>query len=449
MKQIICCAVVILLLVFLHGTSFAGQTMTLKQCLETGLKNNPSFNAARMKLEGANYDIKVARADFFPSLSSGYSVTELISESSKGLTEEDYLDQKIRTFNVKLTQILYAGARIINTYKKAKISKQVSQAELALEKSELIYNIETTFYRLMKARQDVIMLTESLNRLTESERAAQAFFDKELVPYVDVLQARVDHADAKQQMSIAKNNVNREQSALFSLMNIPYDPEIVFVEDHYQIKEEAYTFENSLKQAKLNRPDIKSLAFQRDIAEKEARISLGKYLPVVTLEAGYFDQDRDYEEMTEPTLFSGPMDRDQRNRYWSAGVSVTWNMFDGGRSWFEKEKHKTEIKRLSALINEAENMIATGIRKALFTLSEAEERIQDSTDNLTAANEFYAREEKRLKAGISTIPALLDAQERLIRAQANKTQAILDYQLAKSELELMRGENSQEFIDLP
>ncbi|MCG8638261.1 MAG: TolC family protein [Desulfobacterales bacterium] len=421
--------------------------MTLEQCLEVGVKNNPSLNAARIMLDGADYDIKTARADFLPSVSSGYSATVLTSQSSKGLEEEDYLDQTIRSFNIKLTQILYAGARIVNTYKKAKITKQVQQAEMALQKLELVYNIETTFYRLMKARQDVIMLTESLNRLAESTRAAQAFFDKELVPYVDVLQARVDLAEAKEQMGIAKNNVNREKANLFSLMNIPFDPDVLFAEDHYQIEEESYSFDNSLQQAKLNRPDIKSFMFQRDIAQKEARISLGKYLPVVTLEAGYFDQDRDYEEMT--SNFLGPVDRDQRNRYWSTGVSVTWNMFDGGRSWFEREKYKTEIKRLNALINEAENMIATGIRKALFSLSEAEERIQGSTKNLTAAKEFYAREEKRLKAGISTIPALLDAQERLIRAQANKTQAILDYQLAKSELELMRGENNPELKNLP
>ena len=36
---------------------------------------------------------------------------------------------------------------------------------------------------------------------------------------------------------------------------------------------------------------------------------------------------------------------------------------------------------------------------------------------LTAAREYYTREEKRLKAGISTIPSLLDAQDRLIRLE--------------------------------
>ena len=87
-------------------------------------------------------------------------------------------------------------------------------------------------------------------------------------------------------------------------------------------------------------------------------------------------------------------------------------------------------------------MISTGIRKALYAMSEAEVRILDSDDALMAAKENYAAQENRLRAGVSTIPALLDAQDRLVRAQVNKNRAILDYQLARSELKLMTGEKN-------
>jgi len=72
-------------------------------------------------------------------------------------------------------------------------------------------------------------------------------------------------------------------------------------------------------------------------------------------------------------------------------------------------------------------------------MSEAKQRIASSKNALNAAKEYYKREENRLLAGISTIPSLLDAQARLIRAQGNKASAILDYQLAESELKLMTG----------
>lgn len=72
-------------------------------------------------------------------------------------------------------------------------------------------------------------------------------------------------------------------------------------------------------------------------------------------------------------------------------------------------------------------------------MTEAEQRLASSKEGLIAANENYTSEVKRLEAGVSTVQNLLDAQGRLVVAQANKTNAILDYQLAQSELKLMAG----------
>ena len=432
----------VLTLILISVLGFAGpaaaKTMILKQCLEAGMENNPALKASRFSLDAAGHGIKEARADFLPSISSGYSINNLASVSSKGPTETEYLDQDIRTFNINMTQVLYAGSRIFNSYERAKILEQIAMAEMDLERLELAYNIEITFFTLMKAKEDVITATESVNRLTESVKAAQAFFRKELVPYVDVLQAKVDLADAKDLLGLAANNVNRERVALFSLMDQSLDENIEFIDGQYNTLKKRPSFGKSLEFALENRPDIAALNYQLAVAGKDAKIAMGKYLPMVQLDIGYYDQDRAYDKLG--TTITGSYDRDQRNRYWSTGIYATWDIFDGGRAWYGKEKYNSEAEKIKSLIQETKNLISTNIRRALYSMSEAEQRIASSVDALIAANEYYEREEKRLRAGISTIPSLLDAQDRLIRAQGNKTQAILDYQLATSELKFMTGE---------
>lgn len=406
--------------------------MTLDQCIEQGIKNNTTLQAARFDIKSAGYDIKSARADFFPSLSTGYGVNEIISQSATGLPDADYLDQNIRRFNVKLSQILYSGQRIINTYDKARIRKKVIEAETLMDLLELEYKVETTFYRLLKAKQDTITGTESVERLTESVKSARAFFERELVPYVNVLQAQVDLADASEKLGISKNDVNRERVALFSLMNQPDDPDIVFSGDLAPVAPAVPNFTTTLDKALENRPDIESLGLQMEIARKEAKIALGKYLPSARLDAVYNDQNNDYDSAASNI-------RDQQNRYWSVGVNVTWELFDGGRGWYEKKKFDTQVQRFKTLINEAENTISSGIRQALLSMAEADQRMQGSLSALEAAKEYFAMEENRLNAGISTIPDFLDAQERLIRSQGNYARAILDFRLAESELKLMVG----------
>jgi outer membrane protein len=423
--------------VLFPGPGLAVRTMTLEQCIEQGIKNNTTLQAARFDVKSADHDIKAARADFFPSLSTGYSVNEIISQSSSGPAETDYLDQNIHRFNVKLSQILYSGQRIVNTYDKARTRKKVIEAQTLMDLLELEYKIETTFYRLLKAKQDVITGTESVERLAESVKSAKAFFERELVPYVNVLQARVDLADAQEKLGIAKNDVNRERVALFSLLNQPVDPDVVFSGELAPVAPEVPDFTTTLEKALENRPDIESLGLQMEIAQKEADIALGKYLPSVRLDAGYNDHDNDYDS---PGFSGGTsFDRDQRNRYWSVGVNVTWELFDGGRGWYEKKKFNTQEQKFKALINEAENTISAGIRQALLSMAEADQRMQGSLSALEAAEEYFALEENRLNAGISTIPDFLDAQDRLIRSQGNYDRAILDFRLAESELKLMIG----------
>jgi outer membrane protein TolC len=72
-------------------------------------------------------------------------------------------------------------------------------------------------------------------------------------------------------------------------------------------------------------------------------------------------------------------------------------------------------------------------------MAEANQRRQTSLEALEAAEEYHTLEERRLSAGISTIPDFLDAQSRLVRARGNYAQAILDFRLAESEMKLMIG----------
>ena len=164
----------------------AGQALTLAQCLQQGLEHNPTVQASRFRTDAADRDVKVARADFLPALSSSYTVSRIASISAEGPTDVDYLDQDVHSASVKLTQILYAGSRIVNAHDKAKMLELAMQAELELARLELIYNIESTFYKVMKARQDVLTATESVTRLGESVKAAESFFAKELVPKVEL-----------------------------------------------------------------------------------------------------------------------------------------------------------------------------------------------------------------------------------------------------------------------
>jgi outer membrane protein TolC len=419
--------------------SALGQSMSLAQCLEYGYENNPSLKAADFQVAATRENAKAIRADLLPSLSTSYGFSRVESESAKGPTEQDYLDQYARNFSIRMSQLLFAGYRIINTHDKAKLDIERTQADRRLARLELTYNIQTVFFGLMKAKEELRVAEESVERLVQGVQSAQAYFDKQLISRAQVLSAQVDLADAQQQVSIARNEVNRWRISLFSLMNMPIDPQVSFngALDFFETHDPD-DFASCWQTARDNRPDIDSLETQAAMLEKDVKIAGGRYLPQLRLEMGYHDQDRDYDQMA--ATVSGDIDRDQRNRYWTAGVTASWDLFDGGRAWYSRKKSLNQIYQVREQITQIELEIQEGIRKALFSIAEAKERIHVAGSAVDAARENYAMEERRLDAGLTTIPLLLDAQIRLARAQVNQIQAKLDYQLARAELGFMTGE---------
>ena len=418
----------------------AQEIMDLEECLVIALENNPGLNAEIRGVEEAQAHIGAMRADFLPSLSTSYSYNGLISEGSKGAgaTDADYLDQTVRSFGVTISQILFSGFRVLNQYKRAELEKEVAQANLDLKRAELIYQVEAAFYRMMKSSQDVVATKESILALEENLKSTESFFKKELVPWVDVLQVRVNLADVREQWHMAENNVRREKADLFALMGRPVDNAIRFESISYEVPKEVLDFDFCYGKALTFRPDIQRLESQMAIAEKDAASSLGSYLPQVRLKGGYYDYTRNYDALT-----SYGTSRDQRNQYWSAGVYASWELFDGGRSWYGRKEALARVDKLRALVRDAKHTISKSIQKALFSMADAKQRIATAREAMLAADEYVANQEKRLMAGVSTVTDLLNAQNRRVRAKGNLAQAVLDFQLANSELALFTGDQEE------
>ena len=110
------------------------------------------------------------------------------------------------------------------------------------------------------------------------------------------------------------------------------------------------SFETCFQSAMEKRPDLKSLEYQFKAADKQAAIALGKYLPVVRFDVGYYDQNNAYD--TREKTINGFYTRDQENTYWQTGITLSWDLFDGGRAWYESEKYTLEGRKINAVAQE-------------------------------------------------------------------------------------------------
>jgi outer membrane protein TolC len=419
-----------------HGQPQA-LTLDLEAAVDLGLKNNPRIQAMAFALERSRSEIKSLRGRFLPRLSAGYGQTWLESLDARGPSDDDYINQIQENWRLSLQQPLYAGGTILNTYRKAQIQQESVLLEKESEERRLIRRIQEAYLQLLKAREDRRSLEQTVARLQVSHEAAGAFVAQQMAPYVEVLQAQVDLEDAMQQLSQTKNLETIHQVSLDGLLGVE-EGSVIYAGALSDIDPSRdFKLDECQQTAQASRTELKLLETNMQLARKEKQIATGQGLPRVTLQMSATDYNRDYDE-PGANLF-GKFDRDQQNQYWSAGVSVEWNFFNGGEFYYRRQSMENEIQRLERLQQDTRATIRTEVNSAFLRLREARDRVDATTTSLKTAGEGYRMEKTRLEMRVGTIQALLNAQDRLTRAEANRNMAIHDYRLALADLYYAMG----------
>ena len=424
-----------------NGGQFS-RSYTLSESVQRCLQVNPQIEEAKYEVKKAQDDIGSARSSFLPTLNANYQYTDLRSIDSTGPTDEDYLDQKSGTWSLQLTQRLFSGLTIFNSYQKAQLQEDMREYQKDRVEMELIREVQSVFLKLLQAKADVQSLQDTIERLQAGLESVQAYYKQDMAPYVQVLEAEVELANAQQDLSKAQNQVEIHRVRLNILLG--YDPqeEIAY---RGELQDMSYSFTPSLAAclecAFNQRPEFKIIHKSIGMAEKEEDIALGKFSPRVNLQGNYFSRDRDFETQGQ-SITGQTLDRDQKNEYWSVGITVEWPLFEGGRRYYGYQKASHEISRLQQRLRHSKDQIRSEVRTSYLSLNEAKSRIETNRTALKAARENFERSLKRLQSGMGTSTQVMDAQARLTRAEANLTQSRADYQLSLANLMYSIGQRN-------
>lgn len=424
----------------------AAETYTMVRSIERALRVNPRMKAAESELRKADSDISMRRGDYFPTFSVQSYLEQIDNLYTKGSEDTDYIDQQGAGVTFRLSQPLFAGMTIFNAHQKAILSKKRIEAWQMQQENELVLEVQLYFLELLKAREDVRSLRESVKRLEMGVEAAEAFHGRRLAPYTHVLQAHVDLAEARQQLSQAENTVDTTGVRLNIILGFSAHRDIDYVGTLEKRQGWAKTFEESLDFAYTNRPELEVGQKGIELAEKDKKISLGRFLPRLNATVDYHIHDTDYDETSE-NIFGQVVDRDRYNEYWSAGIRLQWELGLGGQQYHQYRKAVHEIQLLRHNLAETRNRVTAEVRTYFMNLIEAEGRIDTMATAVDHAREGYEMAQQRFNVRMGTISELLDAQARLSRAEAGYNQAIADYLSSKARLYHAMGVENYSLAD--
>lgn len=411
------------------------RALSLREALDLALRANPRLQAARLRADGAQYGALSARGALLPHASVGAGVSRIVNPNNGNERDADYVNQVTKSANIQVSQNIFDGLVRLNSWSRAKLLSGRAAQERRKAELDTIEAVQREYFKLLRVRSDIRTYRASLARLENQREAAQAFYRLEMAPRLTVLQVETMLAQTGQKLSRAVSDELVQKVKLAALLGVSGQEAASGLEFAGDLKAQSYElgldFEDCLRKAQAQLPEMVIAKADADIAREELNISIGKALPRVDAQAAYIRQNTDYKSSASTDL-----DR----RYYTMGLNVSWEVFSSGEHYYEIEARRKLAKAAQEELGNAGLAVRAYVRESHLNAAEARNQIRIAHLRSGEAAEAYDQASMRFRSGIGTSIDLLDAHEKVTSAEAALNQARGDFLTAVASLYRAMGE---------
>ena len=412
----------------------SGKHLTLDQAVEYGLEHNRDLTAAREQVQAVQQQVVQSKADFFPSVDSGYSVTHLADQPFAsfggaplpgGLSKVPSGYETTSFWTISLNQPLFTGFGLLSQYQISKMDLKISEYRLEEVRLNLIRNIRNTFLQVLLTEKLVEVAKDNIERLLVHRRNAEAYYEQGLTPRNDVLKADVALAEAKlNERSVTKKLIVLE-AQLNQLLYLPLGMRLDLV-DEKAIVRPVPTLEKLYAVSEARRPEYLSISTSVTRAERAVAAAQSRYYPHLYAFGQYYREGDDF--FAENNIY-----RNEHNA--SIGLRMEWNLFEGGKDLARVREYKYRRRSLEQQRSGLREQIRVQVKDAFEQVQLAEANIETTRVALEQAKENERITALQYKEQLVIFLEVLDARQAVLQAQVDHYQALYGYMLAWADLE--------------
>jgi len=325
---------------------------------------------------------------------------------------------------------LYTGGRLEALTEAARKESSASGSDLESLRTEVTFDVTRSFWMLVVADESARVIAESLTRTTAHVRDVQNQLDAGLVPPNDLLTARA--REARERMLSIQAGTQREvaEADLARLLGVPLGTPIQPVADLVPVTAQQ-TPDALTALALARRRDRQALVDRLGAAGFRQQAAQAGRRPTIGIAGGV-----DYAN-PNPRIFPR---QEAWHDFWEAGVNVSWPLFDGGRTRADVAASTAGTRALQARLDELDSQVGLEIRQRLAEITSSRAAVESADASLSAATEARRVVGDRFSAGVATSTEVLDAQQAVLQAALDRTQAIVSGRLAEARLRRATGQ---------
>ncbi|NML23660.1 TolC family protein [Pseudoflavitalea sp. G-6-1-2] len=415
--------------------------LTLRECVETALKNNPDVKKAGFESERDLINLRGAKGAMLPSLNA--SVYHYLRQ---GRNIDNATNQYINSSNTTASVnaegdlTLFNGFRLFNNLKANQLNAEAGRMEIQQAKDLLVLNVILSYLDVLSS-SDVLKQSEAQAAVTEKQVSRLAIQNEQgAIKPSEFYDVKGQLSGNKVAIINAKNALNNARLKLAQLMNTTYN-ESLTVEpvnlEQFEISSTAGA--DSIYQIALDQlAMIKSVDLSLKSFDKSVQSAKGGLWPTLSLVGGYntnFSKvQKDADNKSIPYF-----DQLKNNRGTYAGIGLNIPLMNGFRtrnqlSMARVAKREAEFQSESIRIQLRQN-----IERDYLNMTATLSRYQVLTEQVASYSENFRAAEVQFENGAINSVDYLIAKNKLDFANIDLIIARYEYVLRKRIIDYYQG----------
>ncbi|MDB5090946.1 MAG: TolC family protein [Mucilaginibacter sp.] len=428
--SLIFCLTITLPTVLFAQTS--GDTIvTLKQCVDFALRNQPAVRQASIDEEINERSIKISLADWLPQVNGSGQYQHYFkgTPQNTGTSTTQVAGTRIDEFStlgLQASQVIYNND-VLQAAKAAKYSRQYYKENILSSQINVVSDVSKAFFDVLLSQKQLDILNEDITRLQRSLKDAYNRYQAGVSDKIDYKQATISLNNSIASRKQTAEAINSKLAYLKQIMGISAGHNLVLSYDSTHYEQEANIDTNQRLDVN-NRIEYRLLKTQRNLQVVNVNYYKYGFLPSLSAVGSY-----NWVYLSDK--FSNLYNTSYPSAY--AGLSLALPIFQGSKRLQNLSKARLQTTRTDLDIENSANTINTEYVQAIASYKSNYTSWQLIKQNVDLAKDVYKVVSLQYREGIKTYLDVIVAQSDLRTAELNYYNAL--FQLLSSKIDLEKS----------
>ena len=400
--------------------------LTLAECFRIAVEKNERIGRAQEEFTQALLLKRTALSNVLPrvTLEDTYYRQNAVDLPVTGGTGSAFSFASDRNeLLVKLKQPIFSGFRDQNFLAYSRSNIEAFQHGLEESKRLLYGSVAEAFYSALQRQGEVRTLEDSVAVERERLREVQARQEVGLARRTELLLVQSQLSDDEAKLTRARNDLQLAREQLVFLMGVPLERPL---QDDVTLPEALGDAPPPVEEALAQRSDMRQRAETVRAARRQVAVARGEHFPTLELEANRYVDRRNYSTFQQETD-------------WSAELSFTFPIFDGGRVRANVLTAYSKLQQAVLLHDELARQIGLELQNAWLTLQSDLARLKTLEASVASSDENYRLLQEEYRGGLANNLEVITAQNLLLSTSLDRERQKYQVGLDWIALQLAQG----------